>query len=143
ATELSTSWLASPVVVSCTGPTDTSGHLWTEPVFDETGSGWTSVTMPDFPGVSSAADRFYRGHFALSAPLPSDAKLFFRCDDSCEAWINNTHLGSFGPGCHGICPCVNLPGCGCNQCVPPILLDPSTLMVGNNVVAGHLSNGTG
>ena len=98
--------------------------------------------MPDLPGVSTSADRFYRGHFGLSAPLPTDIKLFVRCDDSCELWINDTSLGAFGPGCHLLCPCVNLPGCGCNQCVPPMLLDPM-LIAGDNVVAVHLSNGVG
>jgi hypothetical protein len=129
-------WLASPPSNSCTGPTDSSGHVWTDPAFDE--AGWISLTPPD----DIFRDRFYRGHFQLAAPV-AGSSLFASCDDGCEVFVNGTSLGAFGGACHQL-GCVNRPGsCGRDQCVPPLLLDQGQLVAGDNVVAVHVSNGGG
>jgi CHAP domain len=137
-------WLASPVSTSCTGSTDASGHFWTDAAFDETGSGWTSITPPDVGSFNGVGDRFYRGHLNLSSSV-SDLHLFPRCDDGCEVWINGFYLGGFGNGtCHAL-GCVNLPGCGIgfNQCVQPMLISAADTHAGDNIIAVHVSNGGG
>src|SRR5439155_9948630 len=142
ATGVVTSWVASPMLEACTGPSDGSGNPWTAPNFDEVGSGWVPVTLPDVPRLNGMADRYYRGHFGLASPV-ADLSVFFRCDDGCELWVNEIFIGPFGSGaCHEP-GCVNLPGCGINSCVPPVPIPEADLLAEGNIVAVHLTNGTG
>lgn len=130
-------WLASPQSNSCSGPTDGSGHAWTDPTFDE--AGWTSITLPD---ANFSQDRYYRGHLQMAGPA-ADISVFVSSDDGCEVFINGSALGTFGSGCHQL-GCVNRAGsCGSNRCVPPLLVSQSQLFTGDNVVAVHVSNGGG
>ena len=130
-------WLASPSSNSCTGPTDASGHVWTDPAFDE--AGWVSVSLPD---QHYFQDRYYRGHLQLAATA-ADLSLFLNSDDGSEMFVNGSSLGAFGGACHAF-GCANRPGsCRANQCVPPLALNESQLTAGDNVLAVHVSNGGG
>jgi hypothetical protein len=62
---IETTWRASlGASVSCTGPTDASGHQWFAPAFDD--STWYSVTLPysSLYGIANEND-FYRGQFTI------------------------------------------------------------------------------
>src|SRR5208283_3992245 len=100
----------------------------------------TAVTLPDVDTIPDSSDRFYRGHFTLSAL--SDLSFSIECDDGCDVYINGQELVSFG-ACH-IAGCVNLPAqCAINQESPPVSIPAEDLLVGGNVLAVHVSNGPG
>ena len=138
AASLTTTWLASPVLTSCTGPTDGSGDAWTAPQFDD--SSWQAITLPD-GSIGPYSDRFYRGRFSVSPPL-SDLWLYFATDDGFELYINDHPVGQFAGWCHGWGGCVNfLPTCTDNKCVPPVPISADLLVDGVNTIAVHVSNG--
>lgn len=134
---LSVDWRVSSDRTTCSGPTDASGQLWTNPLFDD--STWSTLTPPDTRDTTRGnVSRFYRGRFTLDAPVP--VWLFFATDDGVEVFINGSSLGSFGRGCSND-GCINRLDCGINYCIAPIAVAPSQLVAGANVVSAHVWNG--
>lgn len=131
------SWRASAAVDDCAGPTDSHGDPWFDPAFDD--SAWSPISLPASGGVPSSRDRFFRGTFMLDAK--ADAVLTFDTDDGLWVYVNGTYKGHWGGACHAG-GCVGHPPSSCGSA--RVYVDVSDdLIPGENVIAFHLSNGSG
>jgi hypothetical protein len=92
--------------------------------------------LPYIEGVSTMADRFFRGYFELD--FVDTTTFSFSSDDGIEVFVNSEYLGSWGRGCHAP-GCVNLQPCGIMDEVPPVDIT-AYLQPGGNLIGVHLTN---
>jgi murein DD-endopeptidase MepM/ murein hydrolase activator NlpD len=121
-------WKVSPVAADCIGPSDAQGHLWYETDFDDVS--WTDLQPPDVGSIPSGQDRYYRLHYAHEVSGTTQIRL--STDDGVWLYVNGAFVGHWGADCHG--------GGRADSVVVDIT---SYLHPGDNLIAAHVSNGTG
>jgi hypothetical protein len=134
-------WTASPGMYDCVGPTDTAGHWWYEPDFNETG--WSATSLPEWDMVPLNGDRYYRGVFQVTEG--GLYRLTLTSEDGLRVFVDGQFIMERGWGCHQP-GCVGYPPYPCWDFWTGERNDPNntvdlTFSHGNHLVATHVSSG--